>query len=185
MKKLLVLVAVLALVAAMVVPMAAFASTAQITVQGDVKNPSIVFNAPTGPVNLNQNVADGPMMLYGWNYGSATAGSIYMYQGSSQTAKWTVTAVDGGTALMSDGANTLANYLLIGNGATANSGPWNIANGNPATVQGTPYSGTLTYSGTVADTWETLYFNAAQYIQASDVAGAYSDVITFSASVAP
>jgi hypothetical protein len=191
MKKLLVLVAVLALVAAMVVPMSAFAApgtgpvTAQIQVQGLVVAPTIDFGAPLGPVNLNADGVDPSMMEYGWNYGSATAGQIALYEGSSQTAKWTVTAVDGGTGLMSSNGNNLANYLLIGGGATEKGGPWNIANGGGATVQGTAYSGTLTYSGNTPNIWVPINFNAAQFIQASDLAGSYSDTITFTASVAP
>jgi hypothetical protein len=160
-----------------------------LTVYGNVVAPTIAFNAPIGPVNLNNPAAvNGPMMEYGWNYGSATAGSIALYEGSSQAAVWTVTALDGGTGLMTTGTNTLANYLLIGGGASANSGPWNIANGGTAMDQnpgGSTYTGTLTYSGNTPNAWVPINFNAAQYVTASDVAGSYTDTITFTASVAP
>jgi hypothetical protein len=75
----------------------------------------------------------------------------------------------------------LADFLLIGQ---STSGPWFIANGGAGTVEGTSYSGALTYSGNGLT--GSLPFAVDQFITPSDsTPGTYSITITFTGSVAP
>jgi hypothetical protein len=155
-----------------------------------VSNSSSVVNGtfvgPSASINAPSAIGFGTFVP-GWNYAgpSTTAGSVTV-GGSAGAVPWTVTAL--GNGWMTDGANQLSNPLLIGNSGTG--GPWCIANGGAASIDGTPYPtatpSTLTYTGTVSSS--NLAFAAAQYISASDAslpAGVYSDTITFTLSITP
>ena len=161
MKKILVLVAVLALVAALVVPMAVSADTA---LSGFITAPTISMTAP-GAINFAQfqfGVPDqqGPM-----------AGTVTVVPGSANNVFWTVKATDAayGNGYMWTGAYggsgtrlTDPLYILV-DGVN-----WNYANVNAA-VTGSNNGG--------------FSFYAKQTAEANDAAATYSDIVVFSVAI--
>jgi len=178
MKRVLFLGLVLALMAILAAPAAVFAAppptpaTGTTDVGGDYVAASLSMNAP--------DALSFGTFVQGWNYAGPSIGNVTFIQNSdTQYTGWMVTAL--GDANMKDGSTPLSNYLLIGDGVS-----WLIANGGgPALIGGNSYGpGTLTYTGGPG-TLLPFSFNAAQYIVPADVAGSYSDTITFTASVTP
>ena len=109
-------------------------------ISGSVTTASISLTAPSAILLGNFKA--------GWNTGNSTAsGSVTVTPGTSGLTNWTVTA-QSASAYMTSGSTSLSDYLLIG---TSNSGPWFIANGGTGTVEGTSYSGALTYTGSYSD----------------------------------
>lgn len=163
----------LALVAILVVPLAAFADTTGGTeITGTFVAPSLSITVP-GTFGFGDFAQE-------WNYAGPGDGNVTFSQGSSQYTGWSMTAL--GDSNMSSGGTPLTNYLLI----SSDNLNWLIANGGgPATIGGNSYGpGTLTYTGGVGvDLPFSLY--AAQYIVPGDQAGAYSITITFTASMTP
>ena len=88
MKKILVLVAVLALAAALVVPMAVSAvpltSSGSVTVQGEMVAPTIALTAPAN--------FDFGTFKVGDNFAESYPGSVAFVPGSDQNATWTLSA---------------------------------------------------------------------------------------------
>jgi hypothetical protein len=161
MKKLLVLVTVLALVAALIIPMAVSADT---PLSGFVTAPTISMTAP-GAIDFTQftfGVPDqkGPM-----------AGTVVVVPGSANNVFWTVKATDVayGNGYMWTGA--------YGTGGTHLTDPlyilvdgvnWNYANVNAA-VTGSNNGG--------------FSFYAKQTAEANDAAATYSDIVVFSVAI--
>jgi uncharacterized repeat protein (TIGR02543 family) len=156
------------------------APTGIVVVNGDDVAPTVSISAP---INFSLDTGNGPnatpMMVAGWNtVASPNAGAVTLVQGSSEKAVYTVTA-QSGSPYMNNGSTNLQNYLLIGQ---STSGPWYIANGGSGAVQGTNYSGILTYTGTLTG---SLPFAADQYVTPTDAQGNYTATIVFTASVVP
>jgi len=161
MKKILVLVAVLALVAALVVPMAVSADTA---LSGYVTAPTISMTAPGG-INFGQftfGVADqqGP-----------TTGSVAVVPNSANNVFWTVKATD---AAYGNGYLTTNGY---GSGTAMHDPLWIMvdgANWNYANVNA-PVSGSNS---------STFGFYAKQTAEANyDAAATYYDTVVFSVAI--
>jgi hypothetical protein len=90
MKKLLVLVTILALVAAMVVPMAAFADplSGNTALSGYITAPSISITAPTPALDFGQ-------FIFGvQKEAGPVTGAVAVVLGSATNINWTVTATD-------------------------------------------------------------------------------------------
>jgi hypothetical protein len=146
--------------------------TSSTTVYGTIVGPTIVITAPSGFAL--------PTFHAGWNTGSsATAGTVTVTAGSDGSSAWTVEAKS--TVPQMASSVNLADFLLIGQSTI---GPWFIANGGAGTVEGTLYSGALTYSGTGLT--GSLPFAVDQFITPSDsTPGVYTITITFTGSVTP
>lgn len=180
MRKIAILAIVAAVIAMLALPMAVSAQTTDGTVvSGVMVQASVSISVPDN-LQFNNFVA-------GWNiknweaFDPNNSGNVTVTPGTSGIISWTVTAQ--GPAYMAHSSTNLTMPLLIGN---STSGPWSCADGTSSgDVHGTNYSGTLTYSGT--DATHQFDFAAAQYIETSDanVAGAYTDIITFTASCVP
>jgi hypothetical protein len=172
MKKILFLGLVLALLAVVAVPVAAFADTTGDTeVSGTFVAASLSVTAPD-PLNFGN-------FVQGYNYAGPSVGNVTFDPGSSAETGWSMTAL-GNSTMFAPGPIYLNNYLLI----SADDSTWFIANGGSGSVNGIPYSGTLTYTG---GSGTNLPFNfwAAQFIVPADQPGVYSDTITFTASMTP
>ena len=166
MKKILALVAVLALVAALVVPMAVSADgPTQLT--GAIVAPSITVTPPTA-ILFNTFTFGTPVTVE-----STGAGSVGVTFGSANDVNWSVTALDTafGNGYMYLGATSthLTDPLLI---ASATSG-WDYANG-------TGSGGTLTFTGTNVGTFN---FWAQQTAVPADPAGSYWDTVQFTGMI--
>jgi hypothetical protein len=170
MKKILVLGLVLAMMAIMVAPMAAFADTVgYTTAKGDVGGPSIAITAPILPDFL-------PFVAGPNNVVSSTDGTVTVTPGSDGNTNWTVTAVD--TRAVGAG------YMWLGNIVPGTRlaekfqiSPDNWVNWNYADAG-------ITYTGTSASGILPLY--AQQILGSLDTTpGAYYITITFTGSCAP
>jgi hypothetical protein len=161
MKKLLVLVTVLALVAALVIPMAVSADT---PLSGFVTAPTISMTAP-GAIDFTQFTFGVP------DQKGPTAGTVVVVPGSANNVFWTVKATDVayGNGYMWTGA--------YGTGGTHLTDPlyilvdgvnWNYANVNAA-VTGSNNGG--------------FSFYAKQTAEANDAAATYSDIVVFSVAI--
>lgn len=156
MKKLLILVAVLALVAVLVVPVAAFADNTA-TVSGTMPAESITVGAPSaisfGTFTLGMN---GP-------FPSATPGTVTAF---ADTWQVDVTA---SSASMKSGGDALTDYLQISSGDT-----WHNCAASPTNI--------FSYTGNPT----SLPFEAEQTIVGSDLsmgAGVYNITITFTGAL--
>ena len=130
MKKLLVLIGILALVAALVVPLAASAAP---LVGGDVEAtgvmvaPTVSITVPSGGISLG-NFADGRNPSTGYDWSTVTFGTITLTLGSDAAATFTATAnsVDDGYGNFSAGKmfcagiGYLANPMYVSFGDTSN-----------------------------------------------------------------
>ena len=170
MKKILALVTVLALIAALVVPMAvSAATTGQTNLSGSIAAPSVSVSAPSG-IAFGQFTFGTPITLY-----STTAGAVGVTFGSATNVQWSVTALDTayGNGYLWTGAYVtgthLTDPLLIGPDGTN----WDYANG-------TGSGGTLTYTGNNAGSFN---FWAQQTAVPADPAANYSDVVVFSVTI--
>jgi hypothetical protein len=178
MKKLLALVAILALVAAMVVPMAVLAipagspQTAAINVQGAMVGPTVALTGPPTGIDFGQ-------FAPGWNPSPTTfkdsgTGDVILTQNSDLSASFTLTATSN-TFLDGSGrmyCSTLGNYLTDPMQVTFNDGT------------GTGYlaGGATLSSSTTGHNYFTV--GAAQQIVAADGAigaGEYSITVTLTA----
>jgi hypothetical protein len=174
MKKILALVTVLALVAALVVPMAVSAAvgntaTATNYVSGDVVAPSIGITAPSviafGMFKLGSNVM-----------ASSPNGGLNITLNSANSVTWQVTAEDVSTnnGLLNNGSSSLTEELMIGKNTSS---LWYNANGA---------GGVLTYTGGYNGSWtgDSLSFAAGQTVSASDPVGnGFWTTITFTATM--
>jgi len=155
-KKLLVLIGAMALVAALVVPMATSANAPTATVSGTMPGESITVTPPSA-INFGTFVLgmNGPVQDYGGYAGSVTAFAN----------SWTVDVTANNGGFMNSGIN-LSNPLQISDGTIA----WVGA--------GTGFS----YSGNPT----ALPFEAEQNITGADIAqgaGVYSITITFTGHI--
>jgi len=188
MKKILVLVAVLALVAAMVVPLAAFADSQNVAVQGNWVDPTVTFNPTGSAINMGT-------LYTGWNPATGyeftgTYGSVKFLKNSdtSATCSLGVSSVTFGNGLgdMQNQSNTsiyLPNAMLVELGT-------NTATTNVDTDSGTAWVlGTLPNGPSIGipDDGNTYYFDigAAQQITTNPPAGTYLINVTISAGYTP
>jgi hypothetical protein len=161
MKKILALVAVLALVAALVVPMAVSASTT--IASGTITAPTISVSAPSAYTWTLWKVGD--------NYGSDVQGSVSAVLGSANSVNWQVVAQDLGADygfMRTTGNVALANKFEISQ--YSNSG-FVFADAG------------LTYTGTNLTAPQAFDFYGYQYVTNTDAAGTYQMTITFTATV--
>ena len=178
MKKLLILVAVLALVAALVVPMtvsAAQGGTGPVNITGDV-----VFVASQLTMVVPGNITQWSKNSwtsgdsYNWltvgdNYGSGTPGSITFVQGNDGVTGWKLTT-------------TLGTGYSLGKMYCYDS----VNDFLPAELQLTIDSGANVYDATLFNGWSTtgstssaLTLGAKQVVGTTDKAGTYSFVIVY------
>jgi hypothetical protein len=176
MKKILVLVAVFALVAAMIVPFTVSAmgfvpATGTAVVSGDVAAPTIGITAPSA-------IAFGLLKLGGNSKASDPNGALQIVLNSANSVAWQVTAQDvspNNGLLYANPTTYLSEELQIGKNTSS---LWFNANGS---------GGVLTYTGGYdGSTWtgDSLSFAAGQTVSASDPAGTgFSTTITFTATI--
>ena len=178
MKKLFVLVAVMALIAAMVVPASAFAfstnpSVGTATVSGNVVAPTITVTPPS-------SIDFGLLKLGGNTKASLNNGGLAIDLGSANSVTWQITAQDVSTNqghLAINPSVYLADELTIGKDTSNLNFDANGLGGN----------GILTYSGGYnGSTWtgDTVSFAAGQTVLATDpsVTG-FTTTITFTAAI--
>lgn len=181
MKKIIGLVCLLVVVAALVVPMAASAATST-PITGTTTMPSITVNAPA--------TFGFGTLVFGDNYKAAVNGSVVVTIGSSLQGNWQVIADSAVGYMMTTDNAGLSEWQLC---AETTSGPWFTADGNAHVVNGASYSaGNLIYSGTAtgaaaAKVTIPLKFAVYQRMNVGDVdsAGSYSITYTFTGSVTP
>jgi hypothetical protein len=173
MKKILILVAVLALIAAMIVPLAAFANeTATATFAGTDTHATIDVTAPTVP-------SFAPF-VFGDNVTISNAdGAVVVTLNSQSPSSWTVTAKD----LNTDG---WSGYMTSGGTPPSETGKLNnqlLISPDNFITQYWANTG-FSYSGSVFPVPASpLPFYAKQHIVNEDVAGTYSITIVFAASL--
>ena len=185
MKKILVLVAVLALVAAMVVPMAALATPAgPAVVGGDVYAsgvmvaPTVSITVPSGGISLG-NFADGRNPSAGYDWSTASYGSITLTPGSDAAATFTATAysISDGYGNFADGKMFCAGIGYLGTAMYVTFGDTsNAAIGTPGYL---PTGATLTGNANT-----NFSLGAAQEITSTDAkmgAGTYYIYVQVSA----
>jgi hypothetical protein len=166
MKKILALVAVLALVAALVVPMAVSAdpSPSSVVAQGTIAAPTISVAAPSAYTWTLWKVGD--------NYGSDVQGSISVVSlGSANSVNWQVVAQDLGADygyMRTTGNVALANKFEISK---------DDSNFYYADTPG------ITYTGAGLITTQALDFYGYQKVTNTDAAGTYQMTITFTATI--
>jgi hypothetical protein len=161
MKKLLVLVAVLALVAAMIAPMAAFAANPTVEATGLLPStPSLQFTAPSGGISFGSFVLDRNPAGTAWDY-TPNPGSVTLNPGILTDASWTLTASSAGFGdnsgrMWSDNTNrylTAAMYITF-NGTDFVQLPTVLS-----------MTGTASQSG--------IYLQAAQFVDRADAIAGY------------
>jgi hypothetical protein len=167
MKKLLILVTVLALIAALVVPMAVSANTvtASVVAQGTITAPTISVSAPSAYTWTLWKVGD--------NYGSDVQGSVSVVDlGSANSVNWQVVAQDLGAdygVMRTTGNVGLTNKFEISK--------------DDSSFYNADKPG-ITYTGTgLAATPALLDFYGYQKVTNTDAAGTYQMTITFTATV--
>jgi len=174
MKRLLVLVAVLALVAAMVVPMATFAAapptTAEVSIGGSVPAVASQYTfVPPGTINDSSwSLIDwngGNALQVGLNYAKATNGSVTFVQGNDGATGYKVTAVIKPGWI--DPSDSLA-HMYDGN----------LALPTPIKLSFDGGSSFANYNSSDVVTWNgpantALYLNAEQQVNTTDAAGVY------------
>ena len=173
MKKILVLVAVLALVAAMVVPLAAYAavpltSSGTVIVTGEMVAPTITLSAPAQFAF--------PQFVEGPNTTNSGAGSVVFNPGSDQNAKWTLSATSSGGYILGEMyCSALSNMLVTPMQVSLDNVGW----GNlPIGVTTAPSTNTNT----------TFYVYAYQVVTQADIlvgSGTYTMTIDLMATVTP
>jgi hypothetical protein len=184
MKRIFVLAFLLALVAIMAVPMAAFAAdTAVVTtsVGGAVSAASISMVAP--------GAISGMALVYTPEFTpidkAGTNGSVTMTAGTAGLIGWQVVADAVSPGKLAFAGTPVANQLLLGK--TVDTPDWRWATGTgTATIHGqtVPASGKLTYTGSTSP--GTIAFRARQYVESTDgdlLAGTYAITITFTATI--
>ena len=162
MKKILALVAVMALVAALVVPLAASANALPTILTGTVTLPTVTV---TPPANYAWT-----LFKVGGNWSTDDTGSVVVSEGSANTTDWQVVAEDLSATdygFMRDGSNNalatkfeISKVYADGGLTWANTG--------------------ITYTGTDAGSFD---FYGYQMVTNGDAAGTYSVTITFTATV--
>jgi hypothetical protein len=166
-KKLLILATLLALLAVLAIPMAAFAytNTGTTNVNGSIIAPSITIAPPTA--------IDFGTLKVGVNEKNSDAtGSVLVAVGSANSGNWQVTAASdpwyGG--YMYNGSNNLAQKMWIA-----------TVDGYVYADTGSSYTGTFDNVGACTPSPFTLY--AHQDVLNTDPAGYYGIVIVFTASI--
>jgi hypothetical protein len=162
MKKILALVAVMALVAALVVPLAASANALPTILTGTVTLPTVTV---TPPANYAWT-----LFKVGGNWSPDQTGSVAVAEGSANSTTWQVVAQDLSATdygFMRDGSNNalatkfeISKVYADGGLTWANTG--------------------ITYTGTDAGSFD---FYGYQMVTNGDAAGTYSVTITFTATV--
>jgi len=182
MKKIFALAFLLALVAVMVVPLAAFGATGVQTVGGSVTGGTITVTPASAIAFGMLAVEDSPITKI-----AATKGKVTVTPGTSGADDWTCVVRSLTDSTMKTGASTyLSKALLIAeDDNTYSDGLWYRADGpvgggsDPATYQ----AGALTFKGTAGSVTD-ISFKAMQYVTGSDTtAGAYSITLTWTATL--
>jgi hypothetical protein len=169
MKKILALVAVLALVAALVVPMAV--SAAPLNINGTVPfvQSTLTLNQP-GDITTWAPHGDGYIVV-GTNYGVAANGSVVYAQGNDGVTGWTLTAMVASNYIDTDSlAHMWAGSFL----PTA----IQLSNDGGATYYQFGSTTAFNYSGTT-DGSTPLYLEAQQKVNTTDVTGAYTIQVVY------
>jgi hypothetical protein len=192
MKKLLALVAILALVAAMVVPMAAFAygGSSTVAVTADWVAPTVTFTAPGSSINLGTLY---PNTTTAWGY-TGVAGSVSFVQGSDTGATYVLSVSSPITGNWYDGHmqtsadwSYLANPLYVALGTESSVGAVNVdTDGATSWTYGNLPAGPASF--TVPTTGVLYYFDvAAQQVMTAAIptAGTYGITINVNATYAP
>jgi hypothetical protein len=144
-----------------------------------------VVGAPnTIALNVPANLPLGNFVRGQWaksHWGANTqSGTVTVTEGTdgSSTA-WTVNATGPAYMTSTSPVATLHDPLLISDF----DGNWHCADGtSPGTENGTPYSGMYTVTGSATANFDLW---AANFIEPTDVAGNYGDVLTFTVSFTP
>jgi hypothetical protein len=152
-------------------------------------SPAVALTVEGSPNSLTLNVPPnlplGNFSPAAWSKShwgaSSLSGTVTMTTGTNgSSTAWTVNAT--GAAYMTStvpAPTQLTDPLLISPG----DGPWSCADGtSPGNVQGIPYSGKYTVSGSASASFDLW---AAQYIEPGDVAGNYGDMLTFTVGFTP
>jgi len=165
MKKLLVLITVLALIAAIIIPTAVYAADpSSVVAQGTIAAPTISVAAPSAYTWTLWKVGD--------NYGSDVQGSISVVSlGSANSVNWQVVAQDLGADygyMRTAGNVALANKFEISK---------DDSNFYYADTPG------ITYTGAGLITTTPLDFYGYQKVTNTDAAGTYQMTITFTATI--
>lgn len=184
MKKIFAITFLVALVAIMAVPMAAFAADTAVvstSVGGSVTAASISMVAP-GAISAMALVYTDTFVPVDK---AATNGSVTMTGGTAGEIAWQVVALATSPGKLTNGGSAFTNELLIGK--TVDAPGWCWADGTGAasihslTV---PADADLTYTGTTSP--GTIPFRARQYVEEVDgdlPVGSYSITITFTATI--
>lgn len=184
MKKIITLAFLLALVAVMAVPMAAYAASGTTTVGGSVVGGTISVTPPSAIAFGTLKLDDSPIAKT-----ATTPGRITVTTGTSGADDWTCSAKCLTDSKLKSGSTALTYELLIKeNGSTYSSGAYHRVDGpaGAGTVgpgAGTAYAaGDLIYDG--AGSVTDLSFAVLQHVSGSDTtAGTYSITITFTATL--
>jgi len=163
MKRKLILVVALALVALIIAPAAVLADTTNVT--GTVAGPTITVNAPAG---LSFGTFKTGSNIVADNTTSGTQGSVVITLNSANTVNWQVTAVDStNLGYMKNGSTPLFNKLSI----SASNGSWVLANTG------------INYTGTYSTGSPFSFYSNQTIDMTHDTAGSYSITITFTATI--
>jgi hypothetical protein len=175
MKKILALVTVLALIAALVVPMAV--SAAPLNINGTVPfvASTLTLNQP-GDINTWSPSGNGYITV-GLNTGIATNGSVVYAQGNDGVTGWTLSVkVDPSYIGPSTNAQMYASNWLPT--------PIQLSNNQGANWYQFAAATAFNYSGT-SDGTTPLYLAAQQTVNTTDVAGAYTIKVVYTLTPTP
>ena len=171
-EKIIILVTVLALIAALVVPMAVSAdpisSSGTVTVQGEMVAPTITLTAP-GPFDFGQ-------FAEGLNAANSQAGYVQFAPGSDQFATWALSATS--TAPYTAGemyCSALNNFLSTQMAVSLDGSNYAYLSGGVTTAPSTSAN-------------STFYLYAHQNVTQADIlvgSGTYSIVVNLMATVTP
>jgi len=183
-KRLLILGMVLALIAVLAVPMAVSAATSVV---------SGTMTATAGSITISVAPITLPALNRGaWSTGNFTTGLVTVNApsyGGSAVSHWTVNATGSPAKMVSTvpTSTSLNDQLLISPDNTTWSGADGSTNQSAQTgsvgtaaFSAAKFSGKYTVTGTASGSF-TCY--AAQYIENTDLAGSYSETLTFTTGV--